>query len=91
MQPPQVQVVTLTVDQLERMLQRSAQIAVDKVYSHEKKYLNRRDAAAYLGISTASLDRMAIKDGIPYIQPELSTIKLYHVKDLDEWAFANRH
>lgn len=91
MQTPQVQVVTLTVEQLEKMLQRSAQIAVDKVYSHEKKYLTRREAAAYLSISPASLDRMAIKDSIPYIQPELSTIKLYHVKDLDEWAFANRH
>ena len=85
-----VQVVTLTTGELEAMLQRSATLALEKAGHGVKKYLTRKEAAGYLNISTSALDKYAIRDSIPFIQPEFSSIKLYHTTDLDEWMIANK-
>ncbi len=49
------------------------------------RYLNTDEAAAYLGVSSSTLNKMRVDGGGPrYVKMRQRVV--YDVKDLDEWA-----
>lgn len=54
------------------------------------QYFNTREAAKYVRLSTATLERLRVRGGGPtYINPVKDRV-LYSAQDLDEWMRSRR-
>ena len=52
-----------------------------------KNTLTHAEAAAYLGVSTDTIERWALSCGLPYVQPGgPGSTRLYSVRLLDDWV-----
>ena len=55
-----------------------------------QQFLDTREAAKHVRLSTATLERLRVKGGGPaYINP-IPTRVLYNVTDLDAWMWSRR-
>lgn len=81
-----IQVITLTKEQLEKLLEESAERALKKFNNQQAQWMQRPAAATYLDIDAGTLDKYTIRDGIPYHTPSNSKLKLYNKVDLDAWG-----
>lgn len=53
-------------------------------------YLNTREAAKYVRLSTATLERLRVRGGGPtYLNPVPDRV-LYAIEDLDAWMLSRR-
>lgn len=56
----------------------------------KSKWMTRKEAADYLGISAVSFDKYSMLYKAPYYRPDRSSLKLYKSQELDEWMMKFR-